>query len=72
MNRKKDIFLAILGCTATLILAFLPLANLPESSGDFIRSMPIAVILTVLASLFVSITIIPFLASRILRSKRNF
>ncbi len=71
VTATNHIFLAILGCTATLILAFLPLANLPESSGDFIRSMPIAVILTVLASLFVSVTIIPFLASRILKPHKG-
>ncbi|MCB0687294.1 MAG: efflux RND transporter permease subunit, partial [Saprospiraceae bacterium] len=52
---------------ATLLLAFLPLANLPEGSGDFIRSLPMAVMLTVLASLFVSVTIIPFLASVLLK-----
>jgi multidrug efflux pump subunit AcrB len=44
----------------------LPLANLPEGSGDFIRSLPMAVMVTVLASLFVSLTIIPFLSSRLL------
>ncbi|MCR9062527.1 MAG: efflux RND transporter permease subunit [Cytophagales bacterium] len=59
----KQIGLAVVGCTATLIFAFLPLTFLPESSGDFIRSLPMAVITTVLASLFVSITIVPFLAS---------
>ncbi|MFZ1702848.1 MAG: efflux RND transporter permease subunit, partial [Saprospiraceae bacterium] len=56
------------GCTATLILAFLPLANLPEGSGDFIRSLPMAVMVTVLASLFVSVTIIPFLSSILLKA----
>ncbi|MFM8851022.1 MAG: efflux RND transporter permease subunit, partial [Cytophagales bacterium] len=60
--------LAVLGCTATLILAFLPLVFLPEAAGDFIRSLPMAVIFTVLASLFVSLTIVPFLASRILKT----
>jgi multidrug efflux pump subunit AcrB len=59
----KQISLAVLGCTATLIFAFLPLTFLPESAGDFIRSLPMAVITTVLASLFVSLTIVPFLAS---------
>jgi multidrug efflux pump subunit AcrB len=59
----KQISLAVVGCTATLIFAFLPLTFLPESSGDFIRSLPMAVITTVLASLFVSLTIVPFLAS---------
>ncbi|WP_304236541.1 efflux RND transporter permease subunit [Jiulongibacter sediminis] len=62
----KQIGLAVVGCTATLIFAFLPLTFLPEASGEFIRSLPMAVITTVLASLFVSITIVPFLASLIM------
>ena len=62
----RQIGLAVLGCTATLIFAFLPLMFLPEAAGDFIRSLPAAVVTTVLASLFVSMTIVPFLSSRIL------
>ncbi|MCC6459544.1 MAG: efflux RND transporter permease subunit [Saprospiraceae bacterium] len=62
----RQIGLAVLGCTATLILAFLPLVFLPEAAGDFIRSLPMAVVTTVIASLFVSLTIVPFLGSRIL------
>ena len=71
VTATNHIMIAILGCTATLILAFLPLANLPEGSGDFIRSLPMAVMLTVLASLFVSVTIIPFLSSILLKSHEN-
>lgn len=67
----KQIGLAVLGCTATLILAFLPLMFLPEAAGDFIRSMPMAVITTVIASLFVSVTIVPFLSSRLLANHVN-
>ncbi|HZV69227.1 MAG TPA: efflux RND transporter permease subunit [Saprospiraceae bacterium] len=63
----KQIVLAVVGCTATLLLAFLPLVFLPEGSGEFIRPLPMAVLLTILASLFVSVTIIPFLASMILK-----
>jgi multidrug efflux pump subunit AcrB len=62
-----QIYLAVLGCTATLVLAFLPLLFLPEGAGEFIRSLPAAILFTVAASLFVSLTIIPFLASRMLR-----
>ncbi len=62
----RQIGLAVLGCTATLVLAFLPLVFLPEASGDFIRSLPMAVVCTIIASLFVSLTIVPFLASRLL------
>ena len=68
VSATNHIMVAILGCTATLLLAFLPLANLPEGSGDFIRSLPMAVILTVMASLFVSVTIIPFLSSILLKA----
>ncbi|MEO5582961.1 MAG: efflux RND transporter permease subunit, partial [Saprospiraceae bacterium] len=72
----KQIFVAVLGCTATLILAFLPLAFLPEGAGEFIRSLPMAVLLTIIASLFVALTIIPFLSSLLLlkheRAEGNF
>ncbi len=63
----KQIGLAVVGCTVTLIIAFLPLVFLPEGAGDFIRSLPMAVITSVLASMLVSLTIIPFLSSRILK-----
>ena len=63
----KQIGLAVVGCTATLIIAFLPLVFLPGDSGDFIRNLPMAVISSVLASMLVSLTIIPFLSSRILK-----
>ena len=66
-----QIGLAVVGCTVMLILAFLPLVFLPEAAGDFIRSLPMAVIFTVLASLFVSLTIVPFLASRILKQHQT-
>ena len=62
-----QIALAVLGCTATLLFAFLPLLFLPEGAGLFVRSLPAAVLYTVAASLFVALTIVPFLASRILR-----
>jgi multidrug efflux pump subunit AcrB len=62
----RQIAVAVLGATATLIFAFVPLLFLPGGPGEYIRSMPLAVIYTVLASLFVSLTIIPWLASILL------
>jgi multidrug efflux pump subunit AcrB len=62
----SEINIAVVGCTATLLLAFIPLLNLPEGAGDFIRSLPMAVVCTIAASLFVALTVIPFLASRVL------
>ncbi len=62
----RQIFVAILGCTGALLFAFLPLLALPGTAGQFIRVLPTAVVFTVLASLVVAVTIIPFLASRVL------
>src|SRR5690606_707686 len=53
----------------TLVIAFLPLVFLPEGSGDFVRSLPMAVIMSVLASMLVSLTIIPFLSTWFLNDK---
>ena len=64
INGTKQIAVAVLGCTATLIFAFLPLVFLPEGAGMFTRSLPVAVLVTVLASYVVSMTIVPFLAAR--------
>ncbi|AQG81670.1 efflux RND transporter permease subunit [Spirosoma montaniterrae] len=71
IKATSQITLAVIGCTTTLILAFMPLLFLPEASGDFIRSLPMAVVMTVLASMVVSLTIVPFLSSRILKHSHN-
>ncbi len=71
LKATNQIFLAVIGCTATLVIAFMPLVFLPEAAGDFIRSLPLAVILTVLASALVSLTIIPFLSSVMLKHNHN-
>lgn len=63
----KQIGMSVIGCTVTLIIAFLPLVFLPEAAGEFIRSLPMAVITSVLASMLVSLTIVPFLSSRLLK-----
>jgi multidrug efflux pump subunit AcrB len=71
IQATRQIGVAVVGCTATLIFAFLPLMFLPEAAGDFIRSLPAAVVATVLASLFVSLTIVPFLASLLLKEEED-
>jgi len=62
----QQIFNAILGCTATLIFAFLPLLALPGNAGKFIRVLPATVVATIVGSLLIALFIIPFLASRML------
>jgi multidrug efflux pump subunit AcrB len=71
IKATQQIGFAVIGCTATLIVAFLPLIFLPGGSGDFIRGLPMAVVVCVLASMILSLTIVPFLASRILKEHKG-
>ncbi len=65
ISATRQIGPAVIGCTATLIFAFLPLMFLPGMAGKYMRVLPTSVIFIVLGSLFVAITIIPFIASQI-------
>lgn len=67
LKATKQIGMAVIGCTATLVIAFMPLMFLPEASGEFIRSLPVAVICSVIASMLVALTVVPFLSSKLLK-----
>lgn len=58
--------LADISGTVTTILAFAPIAAVSGILGDFIRLIPITVILTLALSLIVSLTLIPFFANLVL------
>ncbi len=68
---SRQISWAIVSATATTILAFLPIAMMQDVSGDFIRSMPITVIYTLSASLFIALTLTPYLSSKILTKEKK-
>jgi multidrug efflux pump subunit AcrB len=68
LKGTKQIGVAVVGCTATLVIAFLPLAFLPDAAGEFMRSLPMAVITSVLASMIVALTLVPFMGSRLLKT----
>ncbi len=71
LKGTKQIGVAVVGTTATLVIAFLPLAFLPDIAGEFIRSLPMAVITSVLASMIVALTLVPFLGSRFLKTHEH-
>ena len=60
---------AISSGTITTMLAFLPMLMLGSDTGDFIRSMPVTVVLVLLASLIIALTLTPMLASLIFTDK---
>ena len=63
----EQIALAVVGCTVTLVIAFMPLVFMPEMAGEFIRSMPIVVISSVVGSMLIALLVVPFLASKLLK-----
>lgn len=67
IDGTKEITMAVMGSTGVLIFAFFPLFFLPEGAGKFTQSFVGTIVATIAASMFVSLTIVPFLASRILR-----
>ena len=71
LDGTKQIFVAILGCTATLIFAFVPLVALPGGPGKFIRVLPATVMSAIVGSLLIALFIIPFIASRFLKENED-
>lgn len=71
IEATRQITVSVLGCTATLLFAFVPLLALPGTAGQFIRSMPLAAVLTIAASLLVSLTIVPFLSALLLKPEKD-
>jgi multidrug efflux pump subunit AcrB len=67
ISATRQIGPAVIGCTATLIFAFLPLMFLPGMAGQYMRVLPTSVSFIVIGSLLVALTIIPFIASLVLK-----
>ena len=67
IDGTKEIRVAVLGSTGVLVFAFFPMLFLPEGAGKFTQSFISTIMYTVVASLVISLTIIPFLASRLLK-----
>lgn len=67
VNATRQIGPAVLGCTATLVFAFLPLMFLPGMAGQYMMVLPVSVVFVVAGSLFVALTIIPFMSSLFLK-----
>ena len=71
IDGTKEITMAVLGSTGVLVFAFLPLFFLPEGAGKFTQSFIATIVSTITASMIVSLTIVPFLASRILKREEH-
>ncbi|MFG6114564.1 efflux RND transporter permease subunit [Halobacillus sp. MO56] len=55
----KEVGLSIVTSTLMIIFSFLPLTFLSGSNGDFIRALPMVLILTIISSTIMALTFIP-------------
>src|SRR5204862_7816045 len=70
-HATREIALAVMATTLSLVVIFLPLAFMKGRTGMFFSSYGVTVAFAILVSLFVSFTLTPMLASRFLRHTLN-
>lgn len=66
-----EVFFAVLATTATLAAVFVPLSFLPGQTGGLFREFGFVLAFAVLLSSFVSLTLCPMLASRMLTTEAH-
>ncbi|WP_257296333.1 efflux RND transporter permease subunit [Endozoicomonas sp. YOMI1] len=64
---SRQVAWAVTSGTLTTVLAFVPVIGLQTGSGIFLRSMPVTVMLTLIASLLVALMLTPLLAGLLLK-----
>lgn len=63
----REVWSAVLASTLTTVFVFLPIVFVQEEAGQLFADIAIAITAAILASMLVSITVIPTTASRLLR-----
>jgi len=66
-----EVAMPIIASTATTLAAFLPLAFWPGMMGEFMRYLPITLIIVLSSSLFVALIINPMLTSVLMKIKED-
>lgn len=63
VNAAKEIGWPIISATVTTLLAFIPIAMMPEVTGEFIRGLPVTVVAALVFSLLLALTLTPLLTT---------
>ena len=71
VKAAQEIGWPIVSATITTLLAFIPIAIMPETTGEFIRGLPVTVVATLVISLILALTLTPLISSKILKKKKN-
>ncbi len=59
----------VVTATFTTILAFVPIAAMPYMTGEFIKSLPVTIMLTLTVSLLIALTFTPVITSRLFKER---
>jgi len=59
----------VITATLTTILAFVPIAAMPYQTGEFIKSLPVTIMITLTVSLLIALTFTPVITSRLFRER---
>ena len=63
----REVGYAVVSSTVTTLLSFFPLTQLGYGAGEFLRSLPVTVLITLTVSLVLALTLSPILASKLLK-----
>ena len=66
----RDVGLAVLATTLTLVAVFVPVAFMPGIVGQFFRQFGVTISVAVLISLFVCFTVDPMLSARLVKARK--
>src|SRR5712692_7216799 len=66
----KDVGLAVLATTLSLVAVFVPVAFMPGIVGQFFKQFGITISAAVLISLFISFTLDPMLSARLVKARK--
>ena len=65
----EEVGTAILSSTVTTVLSFFPLTQLGDAAGQFLMSLPLTVIFTLVISLIIALSFSPIMANWLIASK---
>jgi len=71
VDGAHEVWGSVLSSTLTTVVAFIPLAFMSDNTGEFIRSLPIVVCLTLGSSYVVAMLVTPALAARLYRPRET-
>jgi len=70
IQAASEIGWPVITATLTTILAFVPIAAMPDETGQFIQSLPVTIIIALSVSLFIALAFTPMITSRLFKERK--